>query len=1081
MRQQTQRLAHLLSLWAVTLFTALPMYGGHSPTTPRAQNDDDCFAFVVADGAGLPGDTVCISISAEQFTNIIGLQFSFVFDTAALQYVGIQNFGVPTMDLSHIGPPNDFFATSVRVSWFNQSLMGIDLPDGTVLFDACFVVRGQPGSQSALQVTNSPSDIEIITGAQTLLPYTLLNGTFTVAEGVSTLRADAFCVANGSCEEGGSVAVAVSGGQAPYSYAWAGSNGFSATTQNVAGLAGGTYQMTVTDSQGQSATITAVTMPGAIAFSSVSPDTSICAGSATTLGFTAADVASVSWSPAAGLSCTDCPAPIAAPAATTTYTVTAVNSAGCSASTSVTISVESISGPLLSGALVGCSGTDLALSGAAGFAAYSWQRAGITLATTQDFALSGLSAEQAGTYTLQVTSASGCMAQEAFEVTVTPAPTVSVNAVEPTCQGIQDGLINLSAPNLGQLTFQWSDAPDLPSTPSRLNLGAGQYIVLITDSNGCAAAQGITLHEASPIMGEFIVNGEVCGTQPITLSIGNVDGGLGGPFFYSVDGGTTQLPIPDGPILITPDWQGLIISEAAGCRLVVDTISIQSSAPLMLLVATVAPSNCPDANTGSISVQGLGGTPPYSYFWSNGANTSGTPLQQLGAGVYNVTVVDQNNCSVTSQDITVGSAFPVCAYSDTMTVVLGTPNEWCLNSFLQGDYVISGVGCISPQGALTFNISPDGACVSYTLESGFATNMCVQICTPDQSHCITADLYISAATAAVWPGDTDNNGMANQYDLLPIGIAFQAEGPTRINASADWSAQTARLWPLSTPATGIRYHYIDSNGDGLVGNLDAEVLGTNFGEEHDFSGIAIAPELLSPASDNAPAIFVDPVSPLLLDEVNELPLMLGTASEPFTAPVYGIAFQLEVQAPLTSLTLEPLLPSWLGSDLLYLVQPLSDTTLAVAISRKDQTSVLGGGQIATLRFQLEPLVSKGNPIVPPVHFVISGVRLIGAQEDILEVQPLETSVAVPLSTSAPAWLRLVSVWPNPNTGDTRVDAQGLAIRAVRVVDSYGRLLLQEAGNGRDHLRLDLASLPSGAYRLAIVTDEGVGYKTIVKQ
>ncbi len=69
------------------------------------------------------------------------------------------------------------------------------------------------------------------------------------------------------------------------------------------------------------------------------PTTNIDAGASTPI--TANGAAEYQWIPGDGLSCTDCPAPLATPAATITYTVVGTNSDGCTDTASVVIAVKS--------------------------------------------------------------------------------------------------------------------------------------------------------------------------------------------------------------------------------------------------------------------------------------------------------------------------------------------------------------------------------------------------------------------------------------------------------------------------------------------------------------------------------------------------------------------------------------------------------------------------------------------------------------------------------------------------------------------------------------------------------------------
>jgi gliding motility-associated-like protein len=70
------------------------------------------------------------------------------------------------------------------------------------------------------------------------------------------------------------------------------------------------------------------------------PDRTIPAGATTTLSpLYSADVTGYAWSPATDLSCITCPAPVAAPKSTTTYTIRVSNAGGCTATDAVTVFV----------------------------------------------------------------------------------------------------------------------------------------------------------------------------------------------------------------------------------------------------------------------------------------------------------------------------------------------------------------------------------------------------------------------------------------------------------------------------------------------------------------------------------------------------------------------------------------------------------------------------------------------------------------------------------------------------------------------------------------------------------------------
>ena len=93
-----------------------------------------------------------------------------------------------------------------------------------------------------------------------------------------------------------------------------------------------TFFLTATDTVSgciamDTVSVTVTANPSLIDF----PDTSICLGNPILIGAPALPGVSYVWSPAAGLSCTSCPQPVANPTSTTLYTVIATFPGGCNA------------------------------------------------------------------------------------------------------------------------------------------------------------------------------------------------------------------------------------------------------------------------------------------------------------------------------------------------------------------------------------------------------------------------------------------------------------------------------------------------------------------------------------------------------------------------------------------------------------------------------------------------------------------------------------------------------------------------------------------------------------------------------
>jgi len=99
-----------------------------------------------------------------------------------------------------------------------------------------------------------------------------------------------------------------------------------------------------------------------------------------------------------------------------------------------------------------------------------------------------------------------------------------------------------------------------------------------------------------------------------------------------------------------------ITSNASGCtNLASSQVSGNSS---MVLTVTTPPVNCAGATSSSIDLSVTGGTPAYTYQWSNGSTTQ--DLNNAGNGTYTVTVTDAVGCSkTTSITVTIPTAINV--------------------------------------------------------------------------------------------------------------------------------------------------------------------------------------------------------------------------------------------------------------------------------------------------------------------------------------------------------------------------------------------------------------------------------------
>src|SRR5439155_24848769 len=189
---------------------------------------------------------------------------------------------------------------------------------------------------------------------------------------------------------------------------------------NVSPAATTTYTVVVTGADDCTATKSVTLTLHASLPTSISGNTTICAGQSTTL--TASGGVSYSWNDGETTAAIN-----VSPAATTTYTVAVTGADGCTASKSVTVTVNPLPLASISGNTTICAGQSTTLT-ASGGVSYSWNDGETTAAIN-------VSPAATTTYTVVVTGADGCTASKSVTVTVNPLPLASISGNTTICAG----------------------------------------------------------------------------------------------------------------------------------------------------------------------------------------------------------------------------------------------------------------------------------------------------------------------------------------------------------------------------------------------------------------------------------------------------------------------------------------------------------------------------------------------------------------------------------------------------------------------------------------------------------------------
>ena len=142
------------------------------------------FSLEVSTESAQEGDNICLDVTANNFENILGMQFSINYDATALVYSGPGNINLDGITA------NSFFVTqpgSLTMSWFCSSdlINGATVSDGTAIFQLCFDVIGEEGNYP-IEFSNSPISILIVDGltSTAIDPLNLVNGEVEIQDSI---------------------------------------------------------------------------------------------------------------------------------------------------------------------------------------------------------------------------------------------------------------------------------------------------------------------------------------------------------------------------------------------------------------------------------------------------------------------------------------------------------------------------------------------------------------------------------------------------------------------------------------------------------------------------------------------------------------------------------------------------------------------------------------------------------------------------------------------------------------------------------------------------------------------------------
>ena len=288
----------------------------------------------------------------------------------------------------------------------------------------------------------------------------------------------------------------------------------------------------------------------------------------------------------------------------------------------------------------------------------------------------------------------------------------------------------------------------------------------------------------------------------------------------------------------------------------------------------------------------------------------------------------------------------------------------------------------------------------------------------------------------VWPGDTNNDGVVNQADVLPIGLFWGAKGPARPNVSMNWIGQPGPPW------TPVAATYANANGDTIVNQAEVPAIGLNWGKSHTTPPLLAHREMQN-VQTPASATIVPEAIPAEQAPNHEFVVQIKVTT---VSKLFGLAFDLVYDRPQLVQGLAVAPDSMLGPDVVFYSNvDTSNGKIAVGISRKaGQSGVSGNGSVVRVKAKVAANATAGAKIT----LVLQNIAANDDRGSALNLNPQSSRLIVRGTTSAdskgnislPASYRLYPNHPNPFHAGTllRYEIPRIGQVVVKVYNSAGQ-------------------------------------------
>lgn len=710
---------------------------------------------------------------------------------------------------------------------------------------------------------------------------------------------------------------------------------------------------------------------------------------------------------------------VVTPSVTATYTVIGTDVNGCSSSAISSVSVLTPSITLNSGTI--CFGQTFTFT-PTGAVSYTYSSGSAVVSPTVT-----------STYTVTGLDINGCIGSAANYVTVIANPIINATA----SNSVNCLVATTTLTAFGATSYTWM--PGALTGNTIVTSPTVTTIYTVTGNSGsCSNTKTLSVNVTGAVasLTTSVSNSITCGSSSVTLTA------LGATSYTWNPGALTGSSVIVSPTVTTT----YSLTGSTGACISTKT-----------LVVTVIPTPTISVNGGSIcNGQSFSITPSgaSSYTYSGGSSVV-TPTIST---TYTVTGSSGSSCIDTKALTVIVNPLPTLTVTGTNTVCLGTSSGFIANGAMT--YTWS-----TAQNTSSISVNPNTT-TTYTVW-GANINGCV--------NSQTVSVIVNNTCADVWPGDANSDGVADNLDVLELGLHYTQTGAPRASVSNNWQSYFANNW-IGTITNGSNLNHSDCNGDGTINDDDTLAIYNNYGLTHAFKSVQTN-------TVNTQLSIVPDQAMVVKGNWGTASVYLGDATSQINN-INGIAFTVDFDNTLiepNSIWIEYISSFIDASNLYFRKLDFANSKLFTASTHTVSNNVSGYGKIATLHYQIKSSLSTDEVL----NLSLSYANQSSATGSIT---PLSTGTGTLMAIGASVGLKEnnfsgnVLISPNPTNGLLNIRFNSIPQNTkIELYNSIGALVLSETMSDKNNA-INVSVLSSGIYFMKVIEgNKVVAVKKLVRE